>query len=244
MTDRLFATLFFAVLLVGFAGCSRQDEEITAYEIPKESAVYEANHIGKKKLPAGHPEITLPKAKPAKPAQKQRMLAAMMLHGRKFWFFKIKGPDSSVNVVTKKFAMFIQTVDFKDAKPTWKLPKEWKQLPDVHPRNLGGIFPRQATILVDPDNKELELAVTSLLNRATDEEETKQFILLNVNRWRGQMGLKPRMSANLYDKATDADPDNTDEVRLMSINGHKTVLVQFVGFPQPRRPGRGPFMRR
>ena len=235
-----------AVLCGAGLGCNREQEEISQYDVPKESAVYEENHVGDAKPRHGGDE-----AVDAKPLRKQRMLAAIVVAPAKFWFFKILGPNADVNAVTRDFAAFIATVSFPSSslgtsgKPTWKLPQGWRQLPDDDPRNAPQsqfAFRRAATILVDPKNDDLELAVSSLKNPGP--EQTEHFILINVNRWRDEMGLGERTPENLYDKPNDGNTETVDEVLTHTVNGRKVVYVQFVGFPKPRRPGVGPFMGR
>ncbi|MFQ5731465.1 MAG: hypothetical protein ACE5KM_05880 [Planctomycetaceae bacterium] len=208
------------------AGCGDVDDGIREYTVPKEQAPGDAGH----------------EVKP----RKQRLLGAIIPEGKKMWFFKLKGPIGDVNaVITKQFLGFIETVRFKDGKPAWSVPKPWRQLPDNDRRNQPASrfsFPRFATLLVDPDNEKLELTITSLENPGNVDET--EFILLNVNRWRGQVGLPHRTKDNLYDPETvESNRKNTDEVRKLTIGGRTAVLAQFVGFPPPPRPGRGPFMR-
>lgn len=197
-----------------FAGCSNSDDGIREYTVPKEQSLGHGN---------GHPT-----AKPVK----ERLIGAMVREGDRFWFFKLKGPDGDVNTAAADFSEFIKTVDFKNGKPIWKVPDNWKE--------RGGSGMRFATIFVDPQNPKLELTVIPLPSGGDDEPEQ---ILANVNRWRGQVGLRPRTQANLYDTG-DADPDNTDEVRKLTIHGRTVVLVQFVGFPPPGGSGMPPFMNR
>jgi hypothetical protein len=223
------------------AACSREDDGISQYDVPKASDVFRENNTDPNSPFAKEPAAP----EPPKRGPKERMLGAIVPQGPKMWFFKLQGANADVNAVTEAFAAFVGTVKFEQGKPTWTLPKNWKQVPDNDPRNAPKgqfSFPRFATILVDPKDESLELAVTSLGNQPEREEE---FILLNVNRWHKLLGLRQRSLANLYDKKTEpADPENTDEVRKLTINGNTVVLVQLVGRPQPRRPGTPPFMSR
>jgi hypothetical protein len=239
MSRRLPFLLCAAVVCGAGLGCNKEQDGISQYDVPKPDVVFRENNTD-----PGSPFARENVEQPApKPGPKERMLGAIIPHGRKMWFFKLQGAGAEVGAVTEAFASFIRSVQFKQGSPTWKLPKDWKQLPDDDPRNApkGQFgFPRFATILVAPADESLELQVTSLGNQP---ERESQFILMNVNRWRGQLGLRPRRLTNLYDGKSDAaDAEKTDEVKKFTINGNTVVLVQFVGTPQKRRPGTPPFM--
>ena len=217
-------TLPIAMACLILAGCGDPDDGIREYTVKRDPG-----------LGAGKPK--------AKPKPKHRMLAAIIPAGGKIWYFKITGRDGHVNAFTKQFVNFIGSVDFKDGKPTWKKPDTWRKLPDDDPRNNRGdaFRERHATLLVDPDDDSLDLAVTTLPDPGGDRTE---YMLLNINRWRKQLSLPPRKAEDLYDKEGSSDPSKTDEVLQRKINGRDAILAQFVGTLQPRRPGMGPFSQR
>lgn len=109
----------------------------------------------------------------------QRLLAAMVDPGDRTWFFKLSGPAEQVTKFAPQFHAFVGSLRFNpgsaDQPVTWTLPEGWTQ------ENGGGPM-RFATIHVDPAHH-LDLTVTFLGGQAGGT-------LMNVNRWRGQIGLQ------------------------------------------------------
>jgi hypothetical protein len=122
--------------------------------------------------------------KEGKPAQ--RLLGAIIPHGKKVWFFKLLGVQTAVDRHEKEFEPFIRSVRFTDkADPpiSWTVPKEWKEKP-------SGEKLRYATFVLENSEPPLELTVVPLGQDAGD-------LLANVNRWRGQVGLPDTDQAGL-----------------------------------------------
>lgn len=227
-------------LLWTLTGCSSEpDLEIRKYSVPKTEAVFAENHVKKRNTtePDGGRSDADPPRVAAK-GPKQRMLGAIVPDGNRMVFFKLTVPADEAGDLPEKFVQFLATVDFKEGRPSWKLPEGWRQLPDDSPRNAGGGFPRMATILVDPNNEQRELAVSSLRSPGN----TEQFILANVNRWRQLLGVPQVTLKDLY-----TDPDDTEavqEVRKRKFdNGRTVILVSLVGHQQSGGMGRPPFAR-
>lgn len=149
-------TLLFFVLV----GCSQQ-EGIETYKISKKV-----------------PEQLLP--------GKDRLVAVMIPRGDKVWFFKILGPQDSVDLVGERFRSFVTAAKFDDnGDPVLKpLPEGWRR---------GGKKPmRFATIDINTEKKQLDLSVSSLPAPATmNDENWQDYVAQNVNRWRGQVGMDP-----------------------------------------------------
>src|SRR5262249_43723522 len=114
-----------------------------------------------------------------------RMLAAILPHGERTWFFKLTGPAPVVGEHKAEFERFVQSVRFpgEGDKPTWAPPEGWREVPEPKLAPRGGV-PRFATFALGPRETPLELTVTPLGKEAAD-------VLPNVNRWRGQLGLGP-----------------------------------------------------
>ncbi len=120
-------------------------------------------------------------------AQQDRLLAAIVPHASRLWFFKVVGADGAVVEDQKAFADLLTSLRFPsaDAKPEWTLPSGWSEKP-------GDGQMRAATILLPAEKKPLEMSVTSLPGPTTDDKPAmKQALLANVNRWRGQFRLRP-----------------------------------------------------
>jgi hypothetical protein len=103
-----------------------------------------------------------------------RLLAALLPHGSQTLVFKMIGDREAVGKHAVAVRAFIEGVSFDGDKPKWTLPPQWRN--KTPPGDM-----RYATLLVGDENPPLELAV-SLMPAGQD-------LVLNVNRWRGQVSL-------------------------------------------------------
>jgi hypothetical protein len=207
LVPRLFAV---GALAAALAGCEKA-EEIQHYRALKPEVLLKT-YYGQS-APQNFD-------KPA--AAKDRLLAAMVPHGSQLWFFKLVGPSETVTQQNVSFATFLASIRFADAAdapPEWTLPNDWRQQPGA-----GGRF---ATLTIGADSKPLELTVTVLPKPAEAED---QFVLSNVNRWRGQMGLRPIGKDQL-----------AQETHQTKIGGELATIVGLVGRFQTGGMGRPPF---
>lgn len=162
-----------------------------------------------------------------------RMLVAMLTRGGMSWFFKMTGEESFVASQKPVFLQFLKSISFDNggamasaspdphafmgagspatnaasesgpAPASWTAPADWKSLP-----------PSQflvAKYAIDSDAGGAEVNV-SLLDREGGG------VLMNVNRWRGQLGLAPLDESNLPAATTTLDTP-----------GGKAVLVDLSG---------------
>lgn len=112
------------------------------------------------------------------PPPKVRMLAAIFPHGERSWFFKLTGPNAVVEQQTEAFDRFIQSARFTekaDEPFEWAAPEGWRKVPN-RPNSLA-----IAAFQMGPKEEPAELTVSSAGGS----------LLANINRWRGQLGLKP-----------------------------------------------------
>jgi hypothetical protein len=200
---RLFIYSSFPVALavLSGAGC-RPAEQITAYSVPKPDSIIPS---GEEKLtPANRTE-----RKPAAAAVPARMLAAIFITEKSGWFFKATGDIEKLAAKEAEFKQFLESVRFPDEqKPTWKLPEGWVD------RGEGSEF-RLTTITMGDDAPPLELAVSRLDRSVPDE---RGFVLININRWRGQLGL------------SQLDPDElADSTTKLEIDGKNCYVLNAVG---------------
>jgi hypothetical protein len=114
------------------------------------------------------------------------------------------------------FRSFLESVKFAGQEPTWTLPEGWKQLP-------GSGF-RFATIEIG-DSKTLDYSVTTLPKGDAGETE---YLLSNINRWRGQVSLPPITAEQLAAESTK-----------VPLADHTATLVDLVG-PGGSGGGKGP----
>jgi hypothetical protein len=147
------------------AGCGNRDE-IRSYDVPKTPA------------PATAAKSEGAKSEPAEPSDaKDRMIAVGVFpEGAHAWFFKIAGLAATVDGQEKAFRAFVESAKFDGPSPTWTVPVGWK--------------PKQAGMMqhaaFDAGEPAVEVSVARLPKPQGDDAE---YILNNVNRWRGQMSL-------------------------------------------------------
>jgi len=156
------------------------------------------------------------------PKPPHRMLGAMVLRGQEAWFFKVTGPREELAQQSDKFQKFMQSVRFAETGgggPTWDLPDGWKE--------TGASETRFQTIKFKAGDEECELAVSKLPFQSSKADD---YLLANLNRWRGQIELSPLLSEEL--------PRETKKVTLGE--GTVATLVDLVGTLEPKSPtGKG-----
>ena len=113
-------------------------------------------------------------------AGNERMLAAMFPKGQDVWFFKVTGPETAIEQIDTTFREFVEKIEFGDEVPDLgQLPEGWRQ-------GANKEF-RFASIDVNTPEKQLDVSVSKLERQEDWESQVK----MNVNRWRGQLGLSP-----------------------------------------------------
>jgi hypothetical protein len=180
-------------------GCRPQDE-IARYTVPKPELI--------------DPTLT----QVSTGAKQQQMLAAIVLLPETAWFFKLTGDPAVAGKLNEDFITFVKSLKFSGKDPTWSLPAGWKQ--------LKGNQTRFATIEIPGPDKPLELSVTSLSKASGDDEG---YVLVNVNRWRGQLNLTEISAEQLGDFTIST-----------TVDGHECVLVNLIGTGSGSM-GSGPF---
>ena len=152
------------------AGC-RKPDEIEHYRQPKSEKLQEKyfGEVAPEFLPYHPPD---------------RMFAAIVPHQGQFWFFKLVGPTEPVFDQRTAFLSLVESVRFAgdDSPPQWTLPNGWHELP----RTKASPTQRFATIQIGSGDKPLEVTVASLPRDAHGDDS--KALLMNVNRWRAQMG--------------------------------------------------------
>jgi hypothetical protein len=210
------ARSFIILILCGLGlavqgGCQRQ-EETSRYRVLKPEVLAEINrHQRSARKPDAPP-----------PAAKDRILAAIVPHGPNLWFFKIAGPKDAVAEQSEDFLRFVKSVRFAaapDEKPQWTAPHGWREQPASKMR--------YATFEIASAEPPLELTVTILARRPDDEDDG---VLANVNRWRGQLRLRPISRFDLDDETTQVE-----------LEGTTAMLVDFVGELVVKTMGQAPF---
>ncbi|MGE0605997.1 MAG: hypothetical protein AB7O62_02645 [Pirellulales bacterium] len=182
--------------------------------------VMSGSGMGRTPASAVPPKTTPPPAA-AKPA---RMLGAIIPQGSATWFFKLTGPPDEVAQNREKFDSLLASLSFTDGEPVWKLPDGWQQLP-------GDGF-RFATLKV-ADAGGIDISVSSLASG--EGGDATEYALLNINRWRGQLGQQPATPEQLADAS-----QNIAERR--TVAGAEAYITDIEGASSAGGGmGRGPF---
>ncbi len=162
------------------------------------------------------------------------MLAAIVPKDNQAWFFKVTGPESEVESLASDFRQFVEAIEFQAGEPLLdSLPDGWRR---------GGEKPmRFATLDVNLANKQLNISVSKLGLQADWDEQIK----MNVNRWRGQLGLPASedkwAAASPLDVATAESPSvwvdliataPAEDTGLPSMMGDPSLGSRSIGTPQ------------
>lgn len=161
-----------AWLLMGFItlGCS-ETPQIEKYRAPKDPPLPVASRQATETQPA------------------QRILAAIIPREPDVWFLRATVDPSIAREDVDDIQTIAKNIQFdNDSTPHWTLPPNWQELPgdSIRYRTLRKI--RGET------NPPLDVAVTRLPMTGGD---WNAYLLANVNRWRGQIGLEPLSAEEL-----------------------------------------------
>ncbi len=148
--------------------------------------------------------------------ERDRMLAAIVPKADQAWFFKVTGPESAIEGLREDFRQFVQSLDFQDGAPLLEtLPAGWRR---------GGEKPmRFATLDIDTPDRQLNISVSQLGRQNEWDEQIK----MNVNRWRGQLGLAD----------SDAKWAAAESIEVPSADG-QSVWVDVVATDQSQATSR------
>lgn len=154
---------WWSLALLALAGCYDQPA-IRQYTVPKESSL--ASTSGGSGTPS-------------------EILGAIAPEAEDAWFFKLMGDPEKVQQYKSEFRQLVSSVSFDDSgKPRWQLPEKWRE-------EAGGQFVYAS--LRPPGEESVKISVSPLPMPADlaklDETTWQQYVVANVNRWRGQVGL-------------------------------------------------------
>ncbi len=199
------------ILLVILAGCG--DEKIRVHNNVKQTrevGVFEVNA-----------ETVRAEKERRQPAQVEtRMLVTIHNRENEMWFFRVTAAKSAVDETESAWRPFVNEIKFdENEEPVFDLPEGWSQ-------GRSSQF-RYATLL--PNTQPPVEIVVSRLPQGQD-------LLDNVNRWRGQLGLK-LISENAEEHFKNLQEGDTsvqyyDEVGMAA--GGQTSMAPFANRSAPR----------
>lgn len=154
------------ICAIALAGC-REEPQVTVQERPRTEPRSEPFDVDQWRSSRDH------------------ILVAMDIRGDFAWFFKLSAPAEGIEELREQFHAWLASVEFvrdeqQDAEvPDWKNPPGWF--------NTRGENGQYAEVRVPHDPAPLALSVTRL--PVTTKES--RYVTMNVNRWLGQLGLRP-----------------------------------------------------
>jgi len=147
---------------------------------------------------------------------KVRLLGAIIPQPEENWFVKMRGPSADVAGAEKQFRAFVESVKLtgkEDDPVTWTLPQGWEREKSIEDRLTFRAF------RFGPKEKPLDVTISRAGGALLD----------NLNRWRGQVGLKTMWKFSELPRVT----------HTVDMNGLKVVLVDMSG---PGSTGRMPMI--
>lgn len=149
---------------------------------------------------------------PAELRDEKRMLGAIIPLADRVWFIKLQADVVQVDAVDDQLQQWVSELQFIDKEPVFNLPEGWQQRP-------GGTM-RFATLEIPAEPLPLEVSV-SFLSKAEDWNEQ---VAMNVNRWRGQLGLEPVETEFAGAKVLDDVSANPEEPAIwVDITGEPSA---------------------
>lgn len=195
-------TLGCTCLSLLLAGCS-EDTSIRVYRVAKEDVQNRSTDS-----PGTNSKST----------EQQRMLAAIVPNVQDqdeqvVWYFKLTGSPDVVAEHEPDFREMVNSVEFSsEGKPQWRLPDGWSEQ-----LSQGMIY---ANLLHREDG--LTATVTQLpFPGELTADSWQGYVLMNVNRWRGQLSLA--------DQQWDQMADDLEELPELSHESAKSYFVNLIG---------------
>ncbi len=200
-----FVRMMFVAVLACACGCI-DAPGVTRQRVPKQPTV----EVGPT-VPETTPGST--SAGPSEPVP-GRMLAAIVPLGQKGWFFKILGASEAVANQQDNFNGLLQSITVDGDRLAWKVPEGWSE-------QLGAGM-RAATFRMGSGDTKLECSVIPL---PAEDPTSVEYVLANINRWRGQLGLDAQ-SADEFSAALE----ESDDIQQFELpNGQKVTSVSIEG---------------
>ncbi len=191
------------VCCAGMCGCEKV-EKITSYPVVKHESLQTTEYLAD--FERAHP----------KP---ERMIGLVVPRATTLWFFKLQGSVDAVTARENDVREFLKSLQFPtNDQVEWTLPTGWKK--------LGASEMRYATLILDGEPP-LEMTVTKFPGR--DDLPQAEQVVMNINRWRGQLSLPPIRNEDLEDQS--------EQIPIADGQGYWTNLV---GRPRPKPPAMTP----
>jgi len=205
--------MFGALLTCAVCGCI-DAPGVTRQRVPKQPTVEVGSTVT-----ADIPETASAGSSEPVPG---RMLAAIVPLGQKGWFFKIMGGSDAVANQQDNFNGLLRSITVEGDRLAWKVPEGWSE-------QLGAGM-RAATFRMGAGETKLECSVIPL---PSEDPASVEYVLANINRWRGQLGLDAQSPDDF--KAAIKTSDDIQQFELP--NGQKVTSVSIEGMISSGKSG-------
>lgn len=157
-----------------------------------------------------------------------RMITAIADRPDATWYVKMSGPVEDVGNEQAAWVEFLKSVKFGDDEPTWTLPEGWSG-DGFEDMGAAGLSMRIANV-----GTTHELVAVSVSSLPAGQE-----LLLNVNRWRRQLGLGPTNELRLVSQLGAVKTDQTI-FKVFDASGPELNTGMGGGAPFANRPRANP----
>lgn len=131
------------------------------------------------------------------------------------WFFKLTGNADEVLKQIVPFSQMVKSLIFDpQGNPKFDVPAGW-EVSDGPP-------PRYQTLKISETEPPLEVTLSSLPGPTSGYD---QYLLANLNRWRGQLGLEPYPNKEEW----VLEARSNGELTIVPLSSFAVVIVNFVG---------------
>jgi hypothetical protein len=163
---------------------------------------------------------------PTEGAIQMKIVTAVVHRSDASWFYKLSGDAAVVESTKPVFIEFLKSIQIKeaagsgesataaDSKPNWRVPQQWKELPAGEMQFAKFAVPERS-------GAKAEVFVSVFPNDTGGA-------LMNVNRWRKQIGLAEVPQNELNRLVSPLDPAQPDAILVDMTNSSKRLLGAIV----------------
>lgn len=163
---------------------------------------------------------------PAAGSGPMKIVTAVVHRPEASWFYKLSGDAAVVDSTKAVFIEFLKSIQIKegavtgepsaptDAKPNWRVPEQWKELPAGQMQFAKFAVPERG-------GAKAEVFVSVFPNDTGGA-------LMNVNRWRKQIGLADVPPSELGSLVSPLDPAHPEAILVDMTNQSKRLLGAIV----------------
>ena len=160
-------------------------------------------------------------------ASPMKIVTAVLHRSDASWFYKLSGDATVVDSAKPVFVEFLKSVRIQEtaatsgdpataanSKPSWRVPEQWKELPAGQMQVAKFAVPERG-------GAKAEVFVSVFPNDTGGA-------LMNVNRWRKQIGLAEVPQSELSRLVSPLDPAQPDAILVDMTNSSKRLLGAIV----------------